>query len=864
MAKSHEKLGMNAKRHAIVLLLFLIVALGLWAINSLLNEPAAREPVVSKATGRGLLDQIQESLGPSLDPDRNRLELRGRVTDPRGAPLEGAQLQLGPGQMQSDAQGRFVLPHTMDPLTVSLDGYFASTIDAREHRTVSRGKTSDGTGEELYLVLFPGSYVEGHIRGPDGSPVAGAQVILTQDLYDLQGAYRKTTSGDDGTWRSPLLPAGQIHALFRHPDYQTADRIVSLSIPSRTRLDVVLEKGKPLLVHVKDEHDRPLADAQVWLDLEPASADTTAVDSRYLGRTGDLGRLVTRRDARREARVRVRLAGHREARRDVTSREVEIVLRPSPALRAQAIDAKTGLPVPPTRVELEYLAGDRFEKMPHRGLLFRSLADGKIRLGLPPLPGTYRLAIEAGRDLFGTSKPVEYDGESSPSAILVRLERRLRLNGFVHADGGPVAAAEVELLEDSRGSTLLYGVRVPVRPRVLRNARSSEDGRFHFAARPGESYRVAVRHSGYADFLSPPIQFPLLGAQDYPIFLDKGGRLSGRVVASDGGGISDIPVVLFSSNIARVAWTNDEGRYHFEDLPPASDYVLIPGNSDGDALPPNDTAGEAESVLKVVAVVASREVVVDVDAHPSLKGSLAGRIQVDGAPRSCTVQVSALEDSDYGRRVTSEPDGTFLVRALVPGKYRVQGLTVPFSSDVTIPTGRRAEIEVRVESLEYSIEVFSNTTGKEFADEAANLAWAELTPLAPTGTNQRQPIRDGRTAFRGIFPGAHRLRILAPGFVALDEKIELDSARCGRPERWGLTQGKEIKLRLESPDGKPFRGTAEVVISQGERIVHRETRTIDVELELPPLAEGEYLLKIRSETYNFTRKLTIRKARGRR
>lgn len=119
-----------------------------------------------------------------------RAVVSGRVTNPKGAPIAGAEIQLSSGQKSgttvSDAEGRYIVKG-VEPgageLSVSHPDY------AKERKTVQLS----AEGKRLDIVLHPQPWLEvrGHVVGPDGAPVAGALV------EDLAG---QTVTSADGSF----------------------------------------------------------------------------------------------------------------------------------------------------------------------------------------------------------------------------------------------------------------------------------------------------------------------------------------------------------------------------------------------------------------------------------------------------------------------------------------------------------------------------------------------------------------------------------------------------------------------------------------------------------------------------------------
>jgi hypothetical protein len=692
---------------------------------------------------------------------------------------------------------------------------------------------------------------------------------MARDLASPLGSVR---SDAEGRWRGPLLGRGPLLVLVAHPEYQTLERSVSLDSPGEeAACDTVLEAGVPIAVTARDAAGRPLADADVWLDLESERSVRT---SHYLGRTGDLGELLCHRAPGARGSLRVRLAGYREREAPlegslrVAGRErLEVTLAPAPCLNAQAIDAQSGLPVTAAAVELQSRATGAFQPVPHRGILYRTLADGKIRAGLPPQPGTYRLVVAAAGNLWGASEPVEFDGVRSPQPAIVRLAPRARLSGVVLAAGRPVFGAEVELLARAEGgdtrAPLEEGeVELAPRERVVGVTRSDASGRFTFDGVPLESCRLAVRHPDYAEVLSPALTLsPAEAAGEVPVILSRGGVVRGKLLHADGEPAPGFDVVLTSEALGarRIARTDSEGRFELRSLAPASDYRLAVG-------PESETPGGAGAwsswprltpgVAGPLAVAEGAEVVCDLRTTLAPAGALAGRTELDGEPVCCAMSLRAEAGGAGEVEIESGSDGRFLVRPLPPGRYVLAGASFPFARRVEVVAGERAEVEVRLASAAYEVEVVSAASGgRVTAPLRLRLAPARPDVGVVAERDARElAVESGRARVRGLLPGTYELRLEGHGYVPFEKRFEL---RGDLRERLALVPGERVRLRLLTAQGEPFKGSAEVTVERGDETVFRERRDIDEHLELPVLPSGRYTVSVRIDGRELRYAVTI-------
>jgi hypothetical protein len=122
-----------------------------------------------------------------------------------------------------------------------------------------------GAFTEAEVSLWPSEARKGEVSA-DGKPVPDARVvpIHAADFSDDSGPYRHlpVTTGADGTFAHPLLPAGTWQLLVSAPGY--APSLVSADEDGEFR--AALERGEKLAGRVvRDEGERPVNNAKVEL-----------------------------------------------------------------------------------------------------------------------------------------------------------------------------------------------------------------------------------------------------------------------------------------------------------------------------------------------------------------------------------------------------------------------------------------------------------------------------------------------------------------------------------------------------------------------------------------------------------------------
>ena len=816
-------------------------AVALFAVSVRLgSRPSGDRDALGRSHDPPTVSHPKRRLGALSPPVQDRsgaIELlRARVVDGSGRPIVGALLRAGGFDVCSGEDGSFAIPSSTAALTIEHDRYFRREVDVRALANAAAPPD---------LVLVPGMRVGGRILDAGSRPVRGALITIARDL---SGPRVATRSDDEGRWRSPLLEAGSALVFVSHRDFEPAERSILLASPgTTTTCDVRLTTGVPLTVRARDRSGARLADADVWVVVE---VDGAPGADHYIGRTDDLGELHAHRPLG-AARLRVRLAGHREAQTPLTPTDgherqvVDIELARAPLLDAQAVDAVSGLPLRPMRVTLEARDGAGFRPVPHRGLLFESLASGRVRAGMPPQAGHYRLVVEAADGFFGVSDTIDFDGVTAPHAVLVRLERRARLSGIVVADGKPVTGATVDLLAAAAGApvTFVDGVAVDGALALLYSTRSDSAGRFAFAGVPAAACRLAARHpeTRYAEHFGQPIESSLLsGSGDVLIALERGGTLRGRLLTADGEPAVGHAVVLTSrASRPRVARTVDDGRFEFASLAPADDYFVTAGRDDSTA--GTHTIGLAFGTTGPLCIDAGATADCTLRTTLAPAGALAGVVRRDGvAAAACRLRVVAARAGHLVAETRTDDDGRFLVRPLPAGEYRLLGVDVPFAAVATVRAGERAQVEVGAASLAWDAALVWSDSDRPVLSSAR----VELTAADAGGPRFDGSLEtsDGRARFDGLWPGVYTLRIEGRDFVALERRLDL---RENATTRVALDPARSVRLRLVDATGAALSGLAAITIESDERSVFSGTLRVDGEFELPPLPHGIYTVTVR-------------------
>lgn len=239
----------------------------------------------------GIEMPLPEPLTVELTP---AARIAGTVLDETGDPVGEAKLILTEEHREGPPRGRFVGAAEVDPegrfemvdltpgrfrLSALAPGFLPETRDGLEL------KAGEGI-EGLDLTLRRGSVVEGRVLAPDGSPVAGARVLVLDppDEKDLGLAGRPETFADnEGRYQLGGLTEGDRTVLAEHAGFRSARRQVKVQTGT-TPLDLRLGRGFEVSGRVTGP-EGPVAGANLRLlpqdGTESAPTVTSGADGTF-------------------------------------------------------------------------------------------------------------------------------------------------------------------------------------------------------------------------------------------------------------------------------------------------------------------------------------------------------------------------------------------------------------------------------------------------------------------------------------------------------------------------------------------------------------------------------------------------------
>ena len=543
--------------------------------------------------------------------------------------------------------------------------------------------------------------IAGTISDEKGSPIGGAWVCLLiawddeDTAADLRREPRCTESGADGRWKAEGLWAakwtvtagaeGRIPAAWQDPERRGRGWVRLGQGEAKDGIDLRLDGGAVKATGVVyDITGGPVAGAFVHLSPNRWNTDRGACFTRS-GDDGTFSCWIEPGDASGSAQAEGYGSGWGQA--IVPGESFEIYLTPEATIGGVVVEAGSGAPVAGARVQLaqEWGPGESV------------FSDGQGRFRFTRIwPGRYKAVASTEGGYGESAESVQVGIAQTRDDLVVELHPATVVAGTVMIDGAEPKPAEDCSVSLARRDGRRY------------DEQSDGDGEVHFdAVQPG-TYEVSLWCQG----LVPRAKYDDVEVAAEKVeqvwLVDEGVVLRGLVVDDRGEPIARAGVsarnVGGDPRAARGAgWetADRDGRFEIRGLKPGS--VEVSANSDDhvEETEPTrlDITGDAEVTLKL-----------------SAGGMIEGRVvDEQGAPVD-DAQVYARGER-WGGWARNRDDGTFTMKALAPGAYRItasrgwgESMRRPGSSDddlqgerVTVAAGETTRVTLVVEGASGTI-----------------------------------------------------------------------------------------------------------------------------------------------------------------
>jgi len=501
--------------------------------------------------------------------------------------------------------------------------------------------------------------IAGRVADAAGAPIAGAVVCASTNagaggpMPFALGEPTCAPAGEDGRYRiADLSPArltifasapGHRPTTYTSPDPARARWIDLRQGEERAGVDITLVRGGvEVRGLVKDVSGGPVAGALVTIQGFLGSHQTAA---------------VTRSDAEGAfsawmeegyCMARATADGYSEGSQHgiVPGPPLEILLTPGSVLVGRVIEAESGEPIAGAQVT----PGMEQRWGPGEVKPVSSDAEGRFRIA-GMAPGRYKPAARAAGGYGQARASVVLGIGQTSSEVVIEMHPASSVAGRVEVapGGGPCTSGSVSLIHE--GSGMLHAVL-------------GADGSARFEGTLPGSYQVMVHCQDHASEPSyPAVEVGEADVEGLVWTVRAGLSLRGRVVDREDkpvrAAVHAVPVEMSMMRSGAVAQSEDDGSFVLRGLLPGKHGVTAYSNAHV----------RPEPVQVELVDERTPEVTLVMDSGGSIEGTVTDedRRPIAGAE----IMVMAQQPGWGGPPSRSLADGTFVIKGVPPGAYRV-------------------------------------------------------------------------------------------------------------------------------------------------------------------------------------------------
>lgn len=729
------------------------------------------------------------------------VELRGRVVDPDGAPLPGAEVEIGEPERSMDS---FDTP----PLetTTGADGSF-SVADRREGEFLNLDVRLAGyaqasfpgvevpTDPDFEIVLQPAVTLRGRVVDPQGSPVPGAEIEVAREGGATSFGGRvfsrplaAARADDDGRFEVVDIEPATVRVTARAEGRlpKAVGGIELLAGVEPDELELELEPGATIEGRVIGPNGLPAAGATVRLE------DAAGFSRFDLARADGEGRYrlggVEPGDRMAEASTEDGLRQSREIRVEVGDNILDFYLEAGVTVSGTVLDSESR-PIAEAAVMLSSSGGMGMLAAPR---LTQSDATGAFELENVH-PGVFRVGAEhPGYAAAELEQPLEV-GLQPIAGLLLRLE-----------NGAEVRGALVGVEPKDLVSMQVMAVRQPM---SHKEGRVESDATYSIGNLSAGLWNVIARSASGRQTQESIEIGPGERVVTLDLDFDDGVALAGRVLRQ-GTPLSGAWVSIEGIDSSKVAWgeTDYDGRFHLEGLEKGRYTVQV------------SHFGSGTSHTEEIELLSDDEILLELDS-----GGVSGQVTLarGGSPLAgASVILESRAESEtpiQGKGTTTDDEGNFHLADVSPGHYDLRASKAGYAAQSrTLRIEDAAELEgvefalARVEGLTLSLRLPSGAVPSSVSYSVLDLSDQVFlngsASVTSAGRVRLSTIPDGqwRLLLKASGTAVRSLRAQAP---QEDLAVELQQAARlhVRVEELADDSSAVATLRIRGDDGLPFK-----------------------------------------------------------
>lgn len=753
------------------------------------------------------------------------VRVAGKVVDPEGAAIAGAEVYLQVEQRgimatgragqkepraRTDAGGRFeiadLLPDQLVTIVASKKGYASAAAS---------GVKPPGE-EPVSIVLQPAGRLAGRVVDERGTPIARATVNahpdFSQPYYRSPVGQRPTWARTDAEGRFVIedVPVTTLQVSISAEGYQQQLRSgVEMPAGGVVELEIEMLRGAVIEGTVTTADGEPLVQASLSVS-ERSDRMFRGISVSAGGQTDALGHYRIDGAPVGEATIIVNDRTRHRLQKDVEVRPgtnvVDLVLERGFDVTGQVVDPD-GTPVGGAAVTSQ-------ATMPSNGLHVSygsapqatSRSDGTFVLE-DVEPGSY--TVSAAREGFAPSagEPVEVSG--AVSGVLLELRRGATLRGRVVGleleELGSLSLAAFSQFGGSRRGRVDYSAEYAFD--------TLAPGQWHVQA------QVAV--SGRTSTLA--VEIPE-GVEEVVKDLEFGTGFSLTGVVVDGGQPVPGANVMVTSTLRSQgsSITGSDGRFRIENLAAGTYRVMVMAGFGLQHVESLELSGDRELSIALATGEISG-VAVEAESGEPVAGAVVGVQSLDPGDTAPWARQLA-----FGQRLETDSAGRFRIPHLKAGSWRVTvtapGLAVG-EATVVVAEGVTPEVEIQLAPAEgVAFEVALESGAALPAVQVVILdpsgqRLSEGTHRVKDGTVEVSTVPAGRweLVVQGADSAATRFVVTAPGDQG---RLVLPTGGTLHLRVPALEQEPFATVALRGPDGKPYVSAMGIGFGPGEWVLH--------------------------------------------